>query len=278
MAYAFIDHLAVTNSIQLTNKAYWVTGASSGIGKSIAIHLLERGEQVVISARRAADLEAVKQSVKNPERCLVVPLDLSANDHFAAVVDHVEKQLGRGVDVMIHCGGISQRSLAIETTAEVDRTMMEVNYFGTVALTRALLPRFMARKHGQFVVITSLMGVFSSPLRSSYCAAKHALHGYFEALRAEVYSSGVFITMVCPGFIQTDISRNALTGDGSAQMTMDAATGSGMTARECARQIVKATDQRKPEVYIGKKEILGVYLKRFFPGLLRRVIRKSNVT
>jgi short-subunit dehydrogenase len=84
--------------------------------------------------------------------------------------------------------------------------------------------------------------------------------------------------MVCPGFIQTDISRNALTGDGSAQMTMDAATGSGMTARECARQIVKATDQRKPEVYIGKKEILGVYLKRFFPGLLRRVIRKSNVT
>ena len=155
---------------------------------------------------------------------------------------------------------------------------MEIDYFGTVALTKALLPHFISKKAGHFVVITSLMGVFSSPLRSGYCGAKHALHGFFESLRAEVYDSGIDITIVCPGFIATDISLNAVVGDGSKQGTMDEKTGAGMTALQCAKKLAKAVDRKKPEVYIGRTEIIAIYVKRFFPNLFRRIIRKTAVT
>ncbi len=256
---------------------FWVTGASSGIGREIALQLASAGHHVVISARRASELEALRDGSAHPERFTVQALDLAHSDEFDQTVAKVEEAVGP-IYGMVHCGGISQRARAIDTTAQVDRTMMEVNYFGTVALTRALLPRFIERKSGHFVVITSLMGVFSSPMRSSYCAAKHALHGYFDALRAEVHDANIGVTLVCPGFISTDISRNALVGDGSKQGTMDEATGKGMTAAECARRIIAAVNKRKPEVYIGGKEILGIYLKRYFPGILRRVIRRTKVT
>ena len=182
------------------------------------------------------------------------------------------------VDIVIHCGGISQRSLAIDTSLEVDRHVMEIDYFGTIALTKALLPHFVKRQAGQFAVVTSLMGVFSSPLRSGYCGAKHALHGFFEALRAEHYKDGIGITMVCPGFIATDISLNALVGNGSKQGTMDKKTGAGMSPLDCAKRLVKGLEKRRSEILIGRSELIAVYLKRFFPGLLRRIMRKAAVT
>lgn len=258
--------------------AYWVTGASSGIGREVALQLAHRGEYVVLSSRREAELQKVKAECPYPDRILVQPLDLAQSTDLSNLVRQVENSLGREVEFMVHIGGISQRSLAVETTEQVDRKMMEVNYFGTVALTRALLPWFIERKRGHFVVITSLMGVFSSPLRSSYCASKHALRGYFNALRAELHPYNIHVTMVCPGFIQTDISRNALVGDGSVQGTMDEATGTGMRATDCATRIIRSVDRQKAEVYIGGKEILGVYVNRFFPGLLRRIIVKTKVT
>jgi short-subunit dehydrogenase len=180
--------------------------------------------------------------------------------------------------VLVHCGGISQRSRAIDTTLEVDRRVMEVDYFGTVALTKALLPHFVARKSGRFVVVTSLMGLFSSPLRSGYCGAKHALHGFFEALRAEHHADGVRVTLVCPGFIRTDISLNAVVGDGTRQGTMDEKTGQGLSPEACAAQMVRAVERNRAVVLIGRYEILGAYLHRFFPGMLRRMIRKAAVT
>lgn len=256
---------------------FWVTGASSGIGREIALQLAADGHHVVISARRASELESLRDGSRHPDRFTVQSLDLAKSNDAAQTVADVERKVGP-IYGMVHCGGISQRAKAIDTTAEVDRTLMEVNYFGTIALTRALLPHFLRRKTGHFVVITSLMGVFSSPMRSSYCAAKHALHGYFDALRAEVHDANIAVTLVCPGFISTDISRNALVGDGSKQGSMDEATGKGMTAAECARRILAAMNKRKPEVYIGGKEILGIYLKRYFPSILRRVIRRTKVT
>ena len=179
---------------------------------------------------------------------------------------------------MVHCGGISQRSTVLETTLEVDRRVMEVDYFGTLALTKALLPHFVEQKAGQFVVVTSLMGLFSSPLRSGYCGAKHALHGFFESLRAEHHDDGIGVTMVCPGFIHTNISMNAVVGDGSQQGTMDAKTGAGLSPEECAAKMVRAVERRKPEVLIGRFEIVGAYLKRYAPGLMRRIVRKAAVT
>jgi short-subunit dehydrogenase len=155
---------------------------------------------------------------------------------------------------------------------------MEVDYFGTVALTKALLPHFVERKTGHFVVVTSLMGLFSSPLRSGYCGAKHALHGFFEALRAEHYADGLKVTLVCPGFIRTDISRNAMVGDGSRQGTMDVKTGEGLAPEVCAERMIRAVEQGRAVVLIGRSELLGAYLHRFFPGLLRRMIRRAAVT
>jgi short-subunit dehydrogenase len=257
----------------------WITGASSGIGLAAAEAWSKKGAFVILSSRRQAALDAVVTSwdAEARERSLVLPLDLSQSE---ALADHVTRAIAwQGhVDVMVHCGGISQRSLAIDTALEVDRRVMEVDYFGTVALTKALLPHFVERKKGQFAVITSLMGLFSSPLRSGYCAAKHALHGFFEALRAEHHEDGIGVTMVCPGFIHTSISLNAVVGDGSNQGTMDAKTGQGLSPEQCAAKMIRAIERRKPQVLIGRFEIVGAYLNRFAPNLMRRIVRKAAVT
>ena len=265
-----------------TPKTVWITGASSGIGRACAEVYAKRGYRVILSSRRKEALENVAEELssnKEVERdnLIVLPLDLSKSDGFPSLVNDLIKKVCT-IDFVINSGGISQRSLAVDTSLDVDRQVMEIDYFGTVALTKALLPHFISKKAGHFVVITSLMGVFSSPLRSGYCGAKHALHGFFESLRAEVYDSGVRITIVCPGFIATNISLNAVVGDGSKQETMDEKTGAGMTALQCAKKLAKAVDRKKSEVYIGRTEIIAIYLKRFFPNLLRRIIRKTAVT
>jgi short-subunit dehydrogenase len=182
-----------------------------------------------------------------------------------------------GLDLLLHNGGISQRSLIKETQLEVDRRLMEVNYFGTVALTKAVLPYFIQNKKGHFGVVTSLVGKFGSPYRSSYAGAKHALHGFFDTLRAEHYQDNIAVTLICPGFIHTQVSVNAVTGDGSPLGEMDQAQAQGMSAEACADQLFRALLRKKEEVYIGGKETWAVYLKRFFPGIFSRILRKANV-
>ena len=260
------------------NQIVWVTGASSGIGKACAEAWARRGATVVLSARKQATLEEVAAPLREAGATVhVVTLDLADAASLPEVAARVEAEVGP-VDVMVHCGGISQRSKAIETSLDVDRRVMEIDYFGTLALTKALLPGMVKRGHGHFVVVTSLMGLFSSPLRSGYCGAKHALHGFFEALRAEHHDDGLKVTMVCPGFIRTNISLNAVVGDGSQQGTMDAKTGAGMTAEQCAERMVKAVERNKAEVLIGRYEILAAYIKRLSPALLRRIVRRAAVT
>lgn len=257
----------------------WVTGASSGIGRATAIEFAKRGNRVILSSRRLDALHSVIESAPVDLRANMSALVVDLADS-SSMKDRVEEAITafNRIDVVVHCGGISQRSLARDTSLEVDRRVMEIDYFGTIALTKAVLPHFLNQKAGQFVVVTSLMGLFSSPLRSGYCGAKHALHGFFEALRAEVHEDGIGITMVCPGFIHTDISRNAVVGDGSKQGTMDEKTGQGISPEACARQLVRATEKRKAQVLIGRSELLGAYLKRFFPRLLRRIVRRAAVT
>lgn len=208
---------------------------------------------------------------------LLAPFDLATPDGIESLVANLWAQT-EGVDVVIHCGGISQRSRLIDTDPSVDRALMEVNYFGTLAFTRALLPHMVAAEGGHFAVVTSVMGLFSAPLRSGYAGAKHALHGWFEALRAEHHDDGIRVTMVSPGFVHTDISRNALTADGSAQGTMDDATENGISAERCAAILLRGIDRNKALVTPGKKEVLGVWLSRFAPGILRRIARRAKVT
>ena len=261
------------------NKTVWITGASSGIGRAAANRWAELGARVILSSRKEEALQEVANQWTEEQRSqsFILPLDLSQSEQLPDKVAEALQWAGT-IEVMVHCGGISQRSTVLETTLEVDRRVMEVDYFGTLALTKALLPHFVEQKAGQFVVVTSLMGLFSSPLRSGYCGAKHALHGFFESLRAEHHDDGIGVTMVCPGFIHTNISMNAVVGDGSQQGTMDAKTGAGLSPEECAAKMVRAVERRKPEVLIGRFEIVGAYLKRYAPGLMRRIVRKAAVT
>lgn len=260
----------------MTKKVIWITGASSGIGEATAYKFNQEGYHVILSARKEQELQRVKKHCKFPEHAKVLPLDLMEPQSFADKTKEAIAAFGQ-VDMVLHNGGISQRSLIKETPLEVDRKLMEVNFFGTIALTKAILPQFIAQKHGQFGVISSLVGKFGSPYRSSYAASKHALHGFFESLRHEHFDENIAVTMICPGFIKTDVSKNALTADGTPLNEMDSAQENGMSAEECAKQIFKALTAKKEEVYIGGKEKLGIYLKRFVPTIFTKILRKSEV-
>ena len=253
-------------------KTVWITGASSGIGAALGPELAGRGAHLILSARREAQLHAVRAACAHPERHRVVALDLADPD---SIDEAARRVLGEGVpEVLVNNGGISQRARAAETALSVDRAIMEVNYFGAVALTKAVLPGMLARGSGHLVVVSSLVGKFGTPRRSAYAASKHALHGFFDALRAEVHDAGIRVTLVCPGFVRTAVSENALTADGTPHGVMDAAQRAGLSPAVCARRIARAIEREKAEVYIAGKEQVAVYLKRFVPGLFRRVIRR----
>jgi short-subunit dehydrogenase len=259
----------------LANGRVWITGASSGIGEALAYELAKRGARLVLSARKASTLEAVRARCERPDAHEIVPLDLADQTSVNAAA---AKVLGVGaVDVLVHNGGISQRSLVEETSLDVDRRIMETNYFGTVGLTKAVLPSFLARGAGHFLVVSSLVGKIGSPLRSSYAASKHALHGFFDSLRAETAARGVRVTLVCPGFVATNVSKNALRGDGSAHGVMDEATAGGISAEECARGIARAIEKDQSEVLLGGKEVAAVYAKRLVPSLFEKVLERANV-
>ncbi|CAM1351051.1 SDR family oxidoreductase [Tenacibaculum insulae] len=262
----------------LNNKVIWLTGASSGIGKSLAIELSNYNVKLILSSRNKIKLEAVKNKCKNPENIKILPLDLEDYTNLEAKVKEAITFFGQ-IDFLINNGGISQRSLVKNTTILVDKRLMDINYLGTVALTKALLPHFIKNKSGHFVVTTSIVGKIGTPLRSTYAATKHALHGFFDSLRAEHYSDNISVTLVCPGFVTTNVSKNALTGDGSPQEIMDTATANGIHPDRFAKLMLRAIKNKREEVYIaGAKEKLGVYAKRFFPKFLSKMIRKMSVT
>jgi short-subunit dehydrogenase len=221
-------------------------------------------------------LEEVKSSCAYPERVRILPLDLSDLDSLSGKVAEA-CSLFEGIDILVNNAGISQRSLLMETEMEVYQKLIQVNYLGTVALTKALLPYFVRQQIGHFVTVTSLMGKFGSPLRSGYCGAKHALHGFFDVLRMEHEKDGIAVSLICPGFVQTDIAKNALTADGSPQNRQDKATANGLSPEEFARRMTRAIEKKAWEKYIGGKETAGVYLKRFFPRMLHKLVLKSRV-
>lgn len=261
----------------MQDQVVWITGASSGIGEALALELARRGAKLVISARRADRLEALRMRCPDPARVAVLPLDVAESARAAEHAASALVPFGR-VDVMVHNAGITQRSLASETALDVDRRIMEVNYFGVVALTKALLPSMMGRKRGHLVVVSSVVGHVGTPYRSAYAASKHALHGFFESLRAELSPHGIAVTIVCPGYVSTDLTLSALRGDGSLYGERAASNAGGMSPQRCAEQIVRAIEERRREVYVGGREVLAIYLRRFAPGVLARLLPRVNAT
>lgn len=271
----FVSLGKIKDMSYFSEKTVWVTGASSGIGEALAYEFSRQGAKVILSSRKRADLERVAKACAG--ETLVQTLDLAKHDELPGIAEKVISEMGR-IDILVNNGGISQRSLAKDTDLSVDRKMVEVNLLGTIAITKAVLPYFIKNKNGHFVTITSLMGKFGAPMRSGYAAAKHGLHGFFDTLRAEVHKDNIKVTLLCPGYVRTNISKNALTADGKAQGIMDEATDAGLTPEALAKKILRDIKKGKREALYGGKETLAVYLKRFFPGILARVVRNVKTT
>ncbi|MDG1057993.1 MAG: SDR family oxidoreductase [Flavobacteriaceae bacterium] len=260
----------------MKNNVIWITGASSGIGAELAKQYAKEGALLILSARREKVLQEVKSSCEHQENITVLPLDLK---DFNSMPQYVEKALAvyGSIDLLINNGGVSQRSLIADTKIEVYQELMDINYVGTVALTKALLPYFIERKKGHFAVVTSVMGKFGSPFRSGYCGAKHALHGFFDVLRMEHQKDNVDVTLICPGFVQTNVTINALTGTGARLNHDDPGTKNGLEVAFFCRKMIRAIRNKKWEVSFGKKEKLGVFVKRFSQKLLHAIVMRSNV-
>jgi short-subunit dehydrogenase len=258
-------------------RVVWITGASSGIGEALAHAFWNRGASLVLCARRRTELERVSRQLGTKAGQHIVTLVMDVTDtasfkhHIALVQDFYGK-----VDVLVNNAGISQRSWAAETPLDVDRRIMEVNYFGTVALTKAILPMMLEARSGAIVVISSISGKFGFYLRSAYAASKHALHGFFDSLRMEVWKQGLEVMIVCPGKIRTNISVNALTADGSTHGQMDPGQESGRAPEELAERIIRGLEKGEEEVYFGGPEMKAVWIRQYFPKLFSKLIRKQK--
>ena len=259
------------------NKVVWITGASSGIGEAMAYQLSGAGASVAISARNREALERVKAACPRPDEVFIAPLDVADFDAVPGVAKAVIDHFGY-INVLINNAGISQRALVKDTQLSVDQRVMDVNFLGTVAVTKAVLPTMLHQRFGQIVAISSVMGKIGTPMRSAYAASKHALHGFFESLRAEVYEEGLHVCLICPGYVNTNVTINALTGDGSPNKVKAESTAQGLTPEAFARKALRAIAAEKDEALIGGKEMITIYLQRFFPSILRWLVRRINVT
>lgn len=258
-------------------KVIWVTGASSGIGLELCRQLAARGARIVLSARREEVLHEIVDTLPGgASQHWVCPLDLADVDSIEPAVARYLEAIG-SVDVLINNGGISQRSLFLETDLSVYRRLMDVNYLGTVAMSKALLPAMVGRRDGMVVSVSSVAGKVGSKLRSGYSGSKFAVVGFMDCLRAEVAAQGVQCLTVCPGSIQTNIAFNALDASGEAQQKNDKSIVNGMGVSECVQQIIKAMEAGKDEVVIGQGvSALAPTIKRLFPGLFNRISARSE--
>jgi len=248
-------------------KTVWITGASSGIGRAVAIEMSLKKLHLILSGRKEKALNEVAEICQNNgSTTRVVPFDLGEENSIVEAAKSVlEKEFK--IDGLYHFGGISQRSFVSETPLSVDRKIFEVNFFGTIALTKLVLPTMIKNGGGQIGVTTSIVGKFGIPYRSSYSATKQALHGFFESLRAENVSNHILVSMIIPGRIKTNISINAIGKDGNAHNKMDEGQDKGMEVEKAAKIIVKKLQKERKEILLGGSELIMVHIRRFFPRL-----------
>ena len=259
---------------KFSGKVVWITGSSSGIGEECAYLFAEEGAKLILTALESNILEKVKERClqKGAQNVALLPFDLSAIDKVSELAEKALSQFGR-IDILYNNAGISQRASTMDTDMSVIQKIMDVNYFAPVILTKAVLPQMLRNGGGQLVVTTSIAGKFGFPLRCAYSSSKHALYGFFETVQAEYYDQNIRVTIVCPGRVQTNISFYALEKDGSQHGKLDKGQAGGVTAKQAAKKIVHAVAKQKREVLVGKKELLMVDIKRFFPGLAAKLSR-----
>ena len=253
----------------------WITGASSGIGEACALRYAAQGARLILtsSSRERLDPVAARCREKGAADVCVLPCDLGDPAAVEGLGEQAWNAFG-GIDIVYLNAGISQRTTVEDTSLEMIRKIMEINYFSCVTLAKAVLPRMLAAGGGHIAVTTSIAGRFGFPLRSGYSSSKFALYGFFETLQAEYYDKGVRVTIVCPGRVRTNISLRALDKGGKRYGQMDPGQAGGLPADDAARKIVRAIGRGRREVLVGRKELIMVYIKRFFPGLCARLARR----
>jgi len=232
------------------DKTVWITGASSGIGAACAILFAKEKANLILTASRPDALKNIQEKcILLGAKCEILTCDLSDMKGIPALVE-AALHCFDGIDVLYNNAGISQRGLAGDTLFEVDKKIMDVNYFAPVLITRLVLPGMLSKKSGTIAVTTSIAGRFGFPLRSAYSASKHALYGFFESLQAEYYDRHIRVVMICPGRVNTNISMNALESDGQKHAVLDSGQAGGISAEKAAKKIVNAIYKQKPEVLV----------------------------
>ncbi len=248
----------------------WITGATSGIGEDIAKLVAKKGAKLIVSGRNQQKLEELKEGLDTEVATL--PFDLAQREQVQQALQQVNSFFGK-VDVLFNNGGISQRSHGADTSEEVERQIMEVNYFANIALTKGLLPQWRERGEGYACIIGSMTSLFGFFYRTSYGASKHALKGYYESLMFEEEPNGVHVTLVYPGFVNTPISKNSLNGDGGKYNKLDDAQATGMNPELVVRQIVEGVENKKRTLVIARKERMAYLLHRLSFNLFFKVLK-----
>lgn len=266
------------------NKIVWITGASSGIGWALAQAYNRAGAFTILSARRKEKLEELQKDLAFSEASYVLPLDLAQHQHADQWVAEALGLHGR-VDVLINNGGMGHMGSVVEMNLEVERQVMEVNFWGSVALTKALLPSMIGNDSGQIWSVASILGYFGSPNLAAYAASKFAVIGYFESLQYELRGTNLHVGLLSPGFVNTQVTLSSLGPDGKAIGKNSVAQEKGMLPEELARRFVKKANRKNPpkHMLIGNYEIFAVPFKRFLPklfflvyGKLTDITRKKN--
>ncbi len=255
------------------NKICWITGASSGIGAALATCLNSLGATLILSARSGEKLELVKAASPFPEKIVTLPFDMEEMEALPGITLKAWDMF-QGIDYVFLNAGMAVRDMIIQTDINMIQKVMNINFFSNVVLTKSLLPLMRTQGQGCFVVTSSLCGKFGVPKLGAYSASKHALHGFYESLRAEHERDGIKVTMITAGLVRTHITLNAFTGNGSQYGKMQESVGSGISPEACAHGILCAVAREKCEALVGAIEKYSVLVKRFFPGLLRMAITK----
>uniref|UniRef100_S4P9S5 Dehydrogenase/reductase SDR family protein 7-like protein n=1 Tax=Pararge aegeria TaxID=116150 RepID=S4P9S5_9NEOP len=269
----------------LQGKIVVITGASSGIGEALAHVFYEYGCKVVLASRRRTELERVKEELLSKkqlsptEEPVVCELDLSNLGQLESFVQKIYDTCGK-IDILINNGGVSHRGSILHTTMEVDTKIMNTNYFGSVGLTKAVLPRMVEKKSGHVVFISSVQGLIALPDRSAYAASKHAMQAFADSLRSEMFQHNINVSVVSPGYVKTAVSLNALTGSGDSHGVMDKNTAAGFTPEYVAMKILDMVVNKNNELVISQfLPNLAIFLRHSMPSLYFWIMaRRANKT
>jgi len=261
-----------------SGKTAWITGASSGIGEALVHAFLKKGASLIISSNDVNGLERVRADCRDKsDDILIVPFDLSDTSGIGTLVDDTLKKR-KSIDYLMNIGGVSQRASIADTPLWLDRKIFEINYFGTIALTKAVLPYMIRQRSGHIAATSSISGRFGFPLRSAYSASKQALHGFFETLYLENKKNNIRTSVIIPGRVRTNISLHALDPEGKEHGKMDKGQAKGISPEKAAGIIIKGIIRNKREITVGGNELLMLYIRRFLPWFFFKIGDKISST